>query len=543
MKRLLAVLSVFAAIVTALCGQPPVRMFTSPKLPNRDSLDRMSLRVAWTARVSVFGNRDGVFSIQLIPDDRPQLIVQTWKGAVYLLDAETGDLVWKNTHVSQDWSPPQTAGFNSQAIFVTRKNTLHVLNREDGRQRVFTYDPVVKLIEFGRELNFTPNATLVGEEGAVYLPMGDRIQAFKVPNYVRYDEVRLEAIKLQRERALREDKKDGKEAKKDDYTEKKSPIRKEDQSRLVLDSPPLEFAWGYSFPDRLITSPPFVSHTQLSFVTTDGMLFNFVRTGEGAREDNAARFKTTGKVIAAPGYHNLSFAEKDKLVFEPTAYIGSLDFSVYAVRADNGRLLWRHLSGSPILQKPEVNDNHVFVSPERVGLRCLRRETGAELWTNRDATRFLAANRQYVYALDSVGRFYVIDYRRGTTLARMDMAEWNIQIANEWNDRLYFAANDGQILCLRHNALPKPLMMKTDDAPLRRRQEKEEREMKEKEKKKEEEKKDDKEKASAPRQNPESPMFFGGFASTPRLNASEGPSAMVRRRSLLDLFTLPVTRL
>ena len=531
MKKLLAVLALFIVTVATLHGQAPFRVFTSPKMPSRDSLDRMSLRVAWTTRVAVHGQRDGIFSIQLIPDQKPQIIVQTWKGAVYLFDAETGDLVWKNVNVNQDWWPPQSAGFNSQAIFVTRKNTIHVLNREDGRQRVFTYDPVKKLIDFGRELNFTPNAALVGEDGAVYLPMGDRIQAFKVPDYLRYDEVRIEAVKLQRDHALREDKKDGKEVKKDEYVEKKSPTKKDDLSRIVFDSPPLEFAWGYAFPDRLITSPPFVSNTSLSFVTTDGTLFSFVRTGEGARADRAVQFQTTGKVLAPPGYHNLSFAHKDKLVFEPTAYIGSLDFSVYAVHAETGRLFWRHLSGSPILQKPEVNDDHVFVVPERVGLRCLRRETGAELWTNREATRFLAANRQYVYALDQVGRFFVLDARRGTTLARMDMAEWNIQIANEWNDRLYFAANDGQILCLRHSGLAKPLIMKTDDAPLRRQREKEEKELKEK--KKEEEKKDDKEKekAAVPRRGFDISKRIESF---PSLSVSEGASAALRWRSGSD---------
>ncbi len=489
MKKLLAVLASFTLIVAMLHGQAQVRVFTSPKLPSRDSLDRMNLRVAWTIKLPTDGQRDGIFSMQLIPDERPQIIVQTWKGAVYLLDAETGDLVWKNNHISEDWLPPQAAGFNSQAIFVTRRTTLHVLNREDGRQRVYTWDPVLKQAQFGRELNFTPNAPLVGDEGAVYLPLGDRIQAFNVPDYRRYDEVRLEAIKLERDRALRAEQKDAKGMKKDDAGAKKLPLKKEDLSRIAFDSPPLSFAWGYSFPERLITSSPIISNKTISFVTRDGTLFSFVRTGEGAREDNAARFKTQGKIVAAPGYHNISFAQKDRLVFEPTAYIGSLDFSVYAVRADSGRLFWRHLAGSPILHQPEVNDFHVFVSPERVGLRCLLRETGIEQWTNRDATRFLAANRQYVYALDRVGRFFVLDYRRGTTLARMDMMDWTIQIANEWTDRLYFAANDGQILCLRHNSLPNPLLMKTDDALLRRRLEREEREQKEKEKR-------DKEKAN-----------------------------------------------
>ena len=136
---------------------------------------------------------------------------------------------------------------------------------------------------------------------------------------------------------------------------------------------------------------------------------------------------------------------------------------------------------------PDVNDADVYVNPDGIGLRRIEHATGKEIWTNRDTQRFLAANSAFVYALDPIGRFYVVDGRRGATLAKLDLSDWAISIANEWTDRIYLAANDGQIMCLRHRDLLKPLVMKTPEPPRPKEEKKEP-------KKKEEDKKDDKDK-------------------------------------------------
>ena len=82
-------------------------------------------------------------------------------------------------------------------------------------------------------------------------------------------------------------------------------------------------------------------------------------------------------------------------------------------------------------------------------LRRLDRLSGREMWTNRDTSRFLAATTNYVYALNQVGKFHVLDGRRGTTLATYDLSGWAVPVPNDLTDRIYLAANDGQILCLR----------------------------------------------------------------------------------------------
>ena len=97
-----------------------------------------------------------------------------------------------------------------------------------------------------------------------------------------------------------------------------------------------------------------------------------------------------------------------------------------------------------------------------------------------------------MYALDSVGRFNVIDARRGTTLATLNLSDWAIAIPNEWTDRIYLAANDGQILCLRHRDLAKPIVMKSPEIPKAIEEKKPMEEPKKDDDKKDDDKKDDK---------------------------------------------------
>ncbi|MBI1832594.1 MAG: PQQ-binding-like beta-propeller repeat protein [Planctomycetes bacterium] len=459
-----------AAMIVGFVGtaeaQAPFKIYTSPKLPPRDSLERMNLTAAWTTRVSVDGSRDGIASLQLIPGTPTQVVVQTFKGSVYLFDANNGDLVWK-TDVGVPYWSVQAAAFSSHSIYVTRRNMLHVLNRQDGTQRVFTYDRAIKQFSFGHELAFAPQATPVADEDFLYVPMADRVHSILIPDFAELD--RIKRVRDARKFGAKEEKKGG---------PKDKGVIPEDDPAEGLDSPQPEFYWGFKLGDKIMTSSPLIFGEQLSMLSNDGTLTSIKRYERGGRIENF-EFKTTGQAPAAAGQHL------------HMAFIASDDFNLYAVNMKSGLITWRHVSGSPIRQQPYANDRDVYVAPDRVGLRRLDRETGRERWTNRDATRFLAANLKNVYALDNIGKFFVLDAERGTTLAKLDLADWTITLPNEWTDRIYLGAHDGQILCLRHRDLLRPLALKVSDvAPPKMKEEKKRPPMEEK--KKDEEKKGDK---------------------------------------------------
>jgi outer membrane protein assembly factor BamB len=226
-----------------------------------------------------------------------------------------------------------------------------------------------------------------------------------------------------------------------------------------------------------MTSPPLIYGEQISMLTTDGVLTSINRFQRGTRNE-LFEFQANGRVVGGAGQ------------FRNIAYVASSDFNLYAINMNGGKLVWRYVSGAPLVRTPEVNNRDIFISPEKVGLRRIDRESGREVWTNRDTVRFVAANNTNVYALDHIGKFYVLDARRGTTLAWYDLSNWRIAVANEWTDRIYLASSDGKVLCLRHRDLTRPLVMKSEEAP----KVEEKKIEKKKEEKKDDEKKDDEKK-------------------------------------------------
>lgn len=484
MKKLFVVILFSALSLSWAFSQSPIKIYTSPKLPARDALERMNLTVAWNRRVTVDGQRDGVFSVQLIPGSPNQLVVQTYKGGVFLFDADQGDLIWK-TWVGIPYWAPQPAAWNSQCIFVTRRNVLHVINRATGDQRVWSFLSGEKSAMFGFQLQFVPSAAPVADEEFLYVCMASRLHSIYIPDFEGIDRAKRAAEKFEKGMPKKEN---GKEL--DDLPKELKPplFYEEPATKKSIDSPQPFVYWAFRLADQVTDFPAMYSGEQISMLSTDGSLVSVNRYDEGARVEQF-EFKTTGRTPGGPGQHGAM------------AYLGSDDFNLYAVNMKGGSLAWRYVSGAPILRKPDVNDDSIFISPERVGLRKIDRIGGREVWTNRDAQRFLATNNTYVYALDNVGKFFVLDARRGTTMASYDLSDWRITVANEYTDRIYLAANDGQILCLRHRDLVKPLVMKVVDPSKPKFIKKEEKKEEEKkEEKKEEEKKEEKKEEKAARE-------------------------------------------
>src|ERR1051325_8637558 len=139
MRKTLSIVAITCLLCTEASAQAPLRIRTTPKLPPRDSLERMNLTLAWKSRVTIDGSRDGIASVQVLPGRPSHVLVQTLKGAVYLYDGDNGDLIGKTTVGAPYWAS-QPAGFNGDSIFLTRRSMLHVLNRATGAQRTFADD-------------------------------------------------------------------------------------------------------------------------------------------------------------------------------------------------------------------------------------------------------------------------------------------------------------------------------------------------------------------------------------------------------------------
>ncbi|MFO0863444.1 MAG: PQQ-binding-like beta-propeller repeat protein [Gemmataceae bacterium] len=473
-------------------AQPDYRVLTRPTVPQRDALERMNLEVAWRARVKLDGNRDSLAHLQLLPHPDTgilQVAVQTAAGSLILFDGESGDVQWRAQIGPPYWSS-QPVAHNAYSIYATRRDMLYILERNTGRHRVYHFHPDSKEKAVGYKLDFVPSTGLTADDERLYVPMGNRILTYQIPQY--------------------------------ELLAKKAARKPEDIETFgaLHDSPQPELRWSALEVKVQYDQPPLVSTGQIGMVSSDGRLLSFNKYENILRYE----FHTNGGITAPAGqYKNI-------------AYLGSLDSVVYAVDMNTERILWRFLAGQQVDRQPFATDNDIFVKAKR-GLTRLERSSGKVYWANPDGSNFLATNSKYVYATDRQGKLLVLDGWRGATLAKLDMRDWILLVPNEWTDRIYLAAHDGQVLCLRCRDYQRPLVIKTVVTPKKKDEPQIEEEKKEPEKKEDEKKEEKKEAAhAAPQQRWNAPMFceFHAISNRGRI-AIEGASpvvdAVIRRRS------------
>lgn len=143
--------------------------------------------------------------------------------------------------------------------------------------------------------------------------------------------------------------------------------------------------------------------------------------------------------------------------------------TLLAVDAASGNLAggisvkWRADVGGINNHSPFVTKDHVYASGDDSGVICVKRDTGAVVWrSDKNADRVIGANEEFVYVRDRQGRFLVYDAKRATDPARKksvplgstNLSDFNVHIVNTVSDRVYLAADNGLLVCVR-DAAPK----------------------------------------------------------------------------------------
>jgi outer membrane protein assembly factor BamB len=106
------------------------------------------------------------------------------------------------------------------------------------------------------------------------------------------------------------------------------------------------------------------------------------------------------------------------------AYFGSHDGRVFAVRSDNGRILWAYQTGGRINASPSVFGGKVCVTTYAGSFVCLDRGTGEERWTTylkRDLLRY-----ESFYASPSSDGARVYSVARSGKVAALDASSGRI---------------------------------------------------------------------------------------------------------------------
>jgi outer membrane protein assembly factor BamB len=187
---------------------------------------------------------------------------------------------------------------------------------------------------------------------------------------------------------------------------------------------------------------------------------------------------STGTIVCVPSldgslygleiakHHPRFQFETDQPLGAPIAQLGNQivisteDLKVYSLNADSGALKWETLLGLHVRQQPKIIGEHVFVCPEGGGMRCLSSQDGHEVWSNRQAVRFLAATPTLVYASTYVDDVLLLNRTNGRQVGGFALHGFPVRIANERTDRMYFASEKGLVVSIRERDREYPLYHK-----------------------------------------------------------------------------------
>jgi outer membrane protein assembly factor BamB len=425
MKRqaILAFTALLAA--TIVSAEPPARTYTRPAIPTDEALKKLNLKVGWRTFLPVDGSRDGVATMQLLDT---QLLIQMRSGVIVSLDPENGQTQWL-ARIGPTYRASQPLGHNIDTIFGYNLTTLFALERANGHVRWLAQVPTV------------PTCPPAADSERVYCCLtGQHMYAYRLPKT-------HELLALgDREAEMR-----GIPTGTSSQTRGLLTTTNSTRSSGLRDSGELPLAWEYNAVTRLENTPivtPRAKEKEGGFIVIangDGRL-----TVSSKYEKDIRSRSTVNRPLAVP------LVEHNGVV-----YAASDDNYLLAMNIENGLTAWRFGAGGPIFVRPDVTDEDVYISTRRSGVYRIDRESGALRWRNQAAERFLAANKKWVYALDTTGKLLVIERDRGSTLFTVDMRDFALSTGNDLTDRIYLASNDGLVLCLHDRGYTKPLVNKT----------------------------------------------------------------------------------
>lgn len=192
---------------------------------------------------------------------------------------------------------------------------------------------------------------------------------------------------------------------------------------------------------KAIRSSPASDGNTIFFGADDGR-FYAVR-----REDGKLvwSFAARGSIFSTPSIWN------DKV------YFGSTDRTFYCLDAASGSLIWKQDVGSPFYGSPAVDQSHVFAAAADGRVFCFDAVSGEIRWTFRtksvvNSAPLISGSVLYVGSLDR--NFYAIDIVSGRLLWSQPFQSRIKASPVVWHDFLVVLLEDGTIVCLKSQGEP-----------------------------------------------------------------------------------------
>jgi hypothetical protein len=443
-RRLLAAAAMMSAAFVAV---PCPAQDVAP-LPDPQELSRYGMTRSWHTQVSILGREKVV-----------NLLVH--EGTVAVDQGDEVALLEAELRAGKRRAPGAPREFKRQRealLFVaTDHGILHCLEADTGRERWFakigldgdiTHRPAItdkyiyavsgtKLLRIDkatgrtlieRELTNIANASPAANANRVYVPAGNSLVCYEVPD-PNLEGKAGPGAGLQGELFVRDEVDGGKR-----FNVHLPP----GQNRRFEKMP---IAWLHTL-NVAFNSAPILFKNDVVACASDGTMTSY-------KQEYGERnwIHNNGHSIIAP-----------LGVMNNFVYLASSDFAVYCIDIRNGRQAWRFPSGFPVLQQPVPFSTEVLVLSEGGGLTALDNKFGVPIWTNDAMRRLVAVSKEHVFAADRHNVVQVLRRKTGGVLGSLPLSSFTVSPLNQFNDRLYLASPEGQVLCLHETSSPQPFL-------------------------------------------------------------------------------------
>lgn len=389
-----------AAISTQSAAGPLIHDLTA---------QRYGLQRAWFAQVQMDRSRD---RIQNVTAFGGMLLVQTKRGVIQALDAETGKSIWVN-RVGSPQHPTTAIGASHDHIAVTNGSILYVYERATGR------------FIWKRPVNSVPGAGPGLSNEHVFVPtISGMMEAYKLTDH--------------RKPAWRYNS--GGRALVQPVVSKGSVSWPTDRGLFyVAGTERLSIRFRTEAQDEIVAQP---AHVPPYFYlgALDGYLY---------------------KVHERSGAINWRFSAGEPVVNRPVTVNGR----VYITAQHGG--LYCLLGDIDVAREAEAaakraaEDRGEEVSEEENP--HLEVGEGNEIWWTPGIVRLLAVTPNHVYGMDKLGRIRIVRTDTGSPVDMMQTEGITLQFINHTSDRIYIGTETGLIQCLHESDIIEPLSYVIED--------------------------------------------------------------------------------
>jgi len=193
----------------------------------------------------------------------------------------------------------------------------------------------------------------------------------------------------------------------------------------------MQVNWQFAT-DGLVTAKPLLLGPNIYVVSAAGRVY-------AATKKNKAEVwtaGTTGPVRTAPA------------VYGSRLYVASLDQSVWCFDLVAGKTVWRTRLSTPLFGEPKATAGHVYLAVAEYGLYAFNPDSGNIDWHREEATGFLAETADLVWLISARASLLGCDKATGE-IRREFPTSANLWLANEDDDAIWLACDDGEVVCLR----------------------------------------------------------------------------------------------